>query len=154
MCTIAEAFQIWNSLDFDSILDESIKDNEAEIIDEQVDQMKHGLKSDGSLIGTYATLPSGELSDYAKMKNLQNSLPGAGNVDLILFSDFTENIILQYEKDSIRLISTDEKNEKLTTGQMGYGANVFGLMLERLDVINQESILPSLLKNLRIATHL
>ena len=151
MADIREVYEIWSNIDFDTLVDESIKENEPEIIDAQVDQMKHGLNADGSLIGQYATTPGGEPSEYAKAKNAQNSLPGLGNVDLILTGDFSENIILKYDKTFIQPISTDEKNEKLTTGNQGYGANVFGLMKEKLAELVQNSILPTFLKRFRIA---
>lgn len=145
MATIQEVCQLWANIDFDTLLDEAIKESEPEIIDAQVDQMKHGLQSDGSLIGQYAN------PEYAKAKNAQNSLPGLGNVDLILHGDFTENIILKYNEDNIQPISTDEKNTKLTTGSGGYGAGVFGLMPERLNEIIKIGILPQFQKRLRLA---
>ena len=154
MASIFQVAAIWDKIDFDTIVDESIKENEPEIIDAQVDQMRHGLKSDGSLIGQYATTPGGGLSEYAKAKFNQNPLAGEGNVDLILHGDFTGAIALEYDNDYIRPFSTDEKNDKLTTGQQGYGANVFGLIKEKLSELAQDLIKPSIQKNLRIAEHL
>jgi hypothetical protein len=148
MSTIQEVYNLWNSINFDELVNKSFHENETIIADMQVDQMRHGLAGDGKTIGEYQTTPGGSLSDYAKAKYAQNQLAGQGNVDLILHGDFTSGIEIKYEQLYIQPYSTDEKNDKLIKD---YGARIFGLEPGRLSELSQGYILPSFLKDLKSA---
>ena len=140
MATIQAVCERWANLDFDSILEDSIEANETVIIDANVNQMKHGIKSDGSQIGIYHN------PEYATMKFNQNQLAGEGNVDLILEGGFTQGIVLGFNSDNIKLFSEDEKNDDLTAK---YGDSIFGLTPENQSEVNHGYIKPTLLKTLR-----
>ena len=151
MATIEQVYNLWANLDYDKIVDDSIKENESQIIDAQIDQMKHGIASDGEIIGKYATTPGGGFSEYAKMKATQNNLPGLGNVDLILDGNFTHGIEIKYETEGLIPFSTDAKNDELVHN---YGERIFGLSTKWLAPINQDYILPSFQNNLKHAVGL
>lgn len=140
MATILEAYERWSSIDADEILDSAILENESEIIDAQVQQMREGFNSNGEIIGEYQN------PEYAKAKKAMGSIAPYGIVDLRLTSSFQNQIKMQVTNDAIKLDSDDEKDVTLINW---YGRKIFGLTPERLGEINQKSILPSYLKRLR-----
>jgi len=141
MATIQEAYEYWLELStkFDTVIDDSIKDNEELIIKEQVDQMRHGQDAEGNVIGIYR---SWAYALFKEEMGLQEPAP-SGVVNLYLTGDFTRGIELQYSKDFVMPNSTDKKNNMLIEK---YGDKIFGLMPERLGKVSQENILPDLLK--------
>jgi hypothetical protein len=149
MASIQEVYDLWSVLekDFDSIIENSIKENEEIIISSQVDQMRHGQNSEGNQIGLYHSLAYEQMKD---VMGLQEPAP-PGVVNLYLTGAFTKGIKLEYSKDFIMPNSIDDKNDKLI-GK--YGEMIYGLTLERLSKVNQENILPSLQKNIRIIIHI
>jgi hypothetical protein len=145
MASIQYVCELWTNLDFDSLIETSIMGSEPEIIDAQVNQMRHGLRPDGTLIGTYKYE---KYQRYAKAKFAQNSLAGFGNVDLILKGDFTNNIELEYSNDFIIPRSTVETNVYIIKN---YDEGIYGLMPDALNEIISDNIKPSLINSLRNA---
>jgi|WetSurMetagenome_2_1015567.scaffolds.fasta_scaffold15584_1 hypothetical protein len=140
MATIIEIAALWNKVDIEDIVDKSIKDNEQHLIDAQVDQMRHGLASDGGMIGEYKN------ESYKKLKQEMGSLAPYGMVDLRLTTDFQKAIKLEYSKDFLLPTSTDKKSDMLT-GR--YTEKIWGLIQERLNIVTKEFIKPTLFKIFR-----
>lgn len=83
----------------------------------QKDQLLHGLRADGGLIGKYRS------EAYANEKYAQNSLAGFGNVDLRLKGDFYSAIQVSTAADGFIIEDTDSKAAEL---EAKYG-DPFGL---------------------------
>jgi hypothetical protein len=145
MCTIQEAYNLWADVNLDQIVDDSIKDNEAEIIDAQVDQMRSGMAADGQPIGTLRN------PEYALAKKDMGGKAELGMVDLYNFGGFAKGIHLIYGNDYIMPESTDWKNDELLTH---YGERIFGFTNANQTNINKGFILPSLQTKLREAVKL
>lgn len=86
---------------------EAIYDNREEVRLLQVDQLKHGLRKDGSKIGKYKN------KAYAKKKFAQNPLAGEGNMDWILTGSLAKDIFIDVREDIFVIDSADTKTEKL-----------------------------------------
>jgi hypothetical protein len=145
MATIDEVFALWNNLNFDQLVDDSIKENEAEIVDAQVDQMRHGIAADGE--------PIGELRDpfYAQAKKAMGGMAEFGAVDLYNEGEFTKGIHLVFDSNLIIPESTNWKNDELI---LHYGERIFGLTDINLNNVIVGSILPSLQSKLHEAVGL
>lgn len=99
------------------VAEDSIYESRDEIKELQIDQLKHGLKKDGTPIGKYRN------AAYAARKNQQNPLAGFGNVDLILTGDLKNQIFVDVREDSFVIDSADEK----TGGLIKKYGDPFGL---------------------------
>lgn len=148
MASIEEVYNLWANLDFQKIVDDSIKENESVIIDVQREQMRSGVAADGKMIGQYS---GSELSKaYQAIKNSlgRQSPAPSGYVNLFNEEDFQRGIKLEYAKDFIMPISSDSKEGELVER---YGERIYGLTNERLAVVNQNNILPIIQKKLKDA---
>lgn len=99
----------------------AIIENQEEILDSNVAQLKEGKDSLGAFLDEYAS------DDYARFKQAMGSLAPFGKPDLILEGDFTEGFILEYKGDSFFFDSTDEKRNHLVDK---YGEQIFGLSVK------------------------
>lgn len=108
------------------VVQETINDNRDAIRELQIDQLKHGTKKDGKIIGKYRN------DAYAAKKNRQNPLAGLGNVDLILTGALKNDIFIDVRPDVFVIDSADEKTGELIKK---YG-DPFGLSKEsNIDLI-------------------
>lgn len=81
----------------------SIEDNKDTIKELQIDQLKHGKRKDGKLIGKYKS------DAYAKKKHSMNPLPGEGNMDWILTGELKNEIFVDVRPDKFVIDSADPK---------------------------------------------
>lgn len=110
------------ALDFQQIAIECMKSNEPILLDANIDQLKHGKRSNGEQIGTYKN------ESYARMKNRMNSLPGLDSVDLILTGAFARGIFINFTQDS--MIFDSSAAEKGTGNLLEtWGKNVVGIFM-------------------------
>lgn len=99
-------------------------------LDQQRDQMKHGLKADGTRIGVYAS------DAYEREKRAMNPLAD-GYVDLEYEGDFKLELTLRpLNTKRYTVYSQDWKNAELITK---YGAGIFLLSPEYLDKYRRNS---------------
>lgn len=124
---------------FDLIFQRAIVENQEEILDLNVAQLKIGKDSFGNFLEEYAS------EDYARFKQAIGSKAPFGIADLILEGDFTEGFILTYNGDSFFFDSTDEKRNHLVDK---YGEDIFGLSFDNQDQINPQ-IAESFINNFR-----
>ena len=110
------------ALDFQQIAVEGMKSNEPILLAANIDQLKHGKRSNGEQIGTY------KREAYARMKNRMNPLPGLDSVDLILTGAFARGIFINYTNDSMLFDSDSAEKE---TGNLleNWGKNVLGIFM-------------------------
>jgi len=105
----------------DEFFRRAIVENQEEILDLNVAQLKEGRDSFGNFLEEYAS------DDYARFKQALGSQAPFGKPDLILEGDFTEGFILRYKGDEFFFDSTDEKRNHLVDK---YGVQIFGLSFE------------------------
>lgn len=98
----------------------AIVENQEEILDLNVAQLKQGKDSLGRFLEEYSS------EDYARFKQAMGSQAPFGVADLILEGDFTEGFVLIKDGIGFRFDSTDWKRDKLV--QM-YGEDLFGLTI-------------------------
>lgn len=117
----------------------AIIENQEEILDLNVAQLKQGRDSFGEFLDEYAS------DDYARFKQAIGSQAPFGKPDLILEGDFTEGFVLEYRGDSFFFNSTDEKRNHLVDK---YGEQIFGLSFKSQTEITPQ-IAESFLKYFR-----
>ena len=110
---------------WDRYMDDFFKSIEPDLIDANTAQLDAGLDATG------ATLPPYQNPEYAAMKG--RTIP-----DLKLNGDFWSGFVASQLKDSIKIYSTDPKNDKLVAK---YG-DIFGLTDRGLDRLIKDQILP------------
>lgn len=97
------------------------------IINEQKDQLLHGLRADGTKIGKYKNRA------YALKKAAMNPLPGVGFMDWKLTGELHSDIFIDVRPETFVIDSVDSK----TGGLIDRFGDPFGLTLEsRKTVIN------------------
>lgn len=117
MNTIASVRRRFEALDVLDTSQDAIDATSEQYLDQQKEQMKHGLRPDGSKIGEYA------LTEYAELKYAMNPLAGFGNVDLKLTGAFQMNTQLNVIGEEMIIESLDSKAQEL---EEKYG-DVFGI---------------------------
>ena len=95
-----------------------MKEDEQAVVELNRQQLLHGFKSDGDLVGEYRS-PA-----YALMKERMNPLAGLGLVDLRLTGDFFRGFQLAIDSTEYAIFSTDWKTNKLMDK---YSEDIFGL---------------------------
>lgn len=118
MATIETLIQNLRAVDFNEVLEGSVTETAPKLIQAQRDQMLHGKKADGELIGKYRN------PLYAKKKYEMNPLAGFGNVDLRLKNEFQREIFVDARERSVVI---DSGNEKTASLIKKYDENIFGL---------------------------
>lgn len=118
MATIRQVALRVNNL---NLLNESMKAlavTKDDFVEQNVDQMRHGLKKTGQIIGEYKS------PWYGDFKTRMNPMAG-GNVDLILTGAFTSNMYLEtMSRGTFKIDSKDGKRNDLVRK---YGSDIFGL---------------------------
>ena len=110
----------------------TVKDTEVLFLDANADQLLHGKRSTGELIGKYSN------PDYAAMKHAENSLAGLGNIDLILTGKFKNEIFIQYQKDALLFDSKGKEKEGGFDLLEHFGDDVLGISDENKEEISPE----------------
>lgn len=90
-------------IDLNQAISEAIDATAKQFIDEQKDQLLHGINSAGDPIGQYKN------KRYALMKNAMNPIPGFGVPDLRLKGNFYGGLFIDARNDRIVVDSADEK---------------------------------------------
>lgn len=111
---------------------DSVKEAEVLFLDANADQLLHGKREDGSLIGKYAS------RDYAASKYMENSLAGFGNIDLILTGAFKNGIFYKYLADGLLIDSNGKEKEGGFDLLQHYGDDVLGFTNESKEKIYPE----------------
>jgi len=118
MSTIVSLYQRLKNLDTDKVIQTSLEQTKDALADLNIEQMHHGLNSDGEKIGEYRS------EAYAEEKERMNPLPGFGIPDLKLTGAFYRATKVVIGGDNITIDSDDEKSAEL---QEKYGKEIFGL---------------------------
>jgi hypothetical protein len=95
------------SLDTDKIIDKVYQDNETQLADLNIEQLKEGISKSGNPFTPYRN------EEYAAFKNQMNPLPGFGNPDYILTGDFSRRIDATMDSGGIKITSSDSKLDQL-----------------------------------------
>lgn len=104
---------------------DSFNETSEDWVDLNRNQMLHGLNSDGTQIGQYAS------PVYSEVKFRMNELAGEGNVDLRLTGAFQDAEYAIAVGKKITSNSSDYKNQML---EKKYGKKIHGLNLENKKV--------------------
>lgn len=115
----------------------AIVETKTDFIELNIDQLKHGEKSDGTQIGRYRN------KWYALKKYRMNVLAGEGNVDLINAKAFIQGLDIVKNADHVEEISRDSKSELL---RRNYGENILGLQEDNTVKYRRKAFLPSVRK--------
>jgi hypothetical protein len=107
MVTIAALNRRLKGLSVAEVSTESIEATTKELLDAQRDQLLHGKRADGSVIGRYKN-PA-----YARKKYAMNPLAGLGNWDLRLKGDYQNDLFVNVRDDSYVVGSADSKAQSI-----------------------------------------
>lgn len=117
----------------------AIVENQEEILDLNIAQLKTGRDSMGEFLWEYAS------DEYAAFKKSMGSVAPFGIPDLLLEGDFHEGFTLIPDGDGFRITSTDEKTAHL---EAKYGSDIFGIAEDRIPEIGPDIAL-SFVKHFR-----
>lgn len=118
MTTISGMLERFKELDLKGAVPEIIMLTSGNIISlNQAQLYNHGIKKDGSFVGTY------QWDEYEAYKKTLNPNLG-GMVDLYLTGSFYSGFFVKTENGEIIIGSEDSKSDAL---QKKYGVNIFGL---------------------------
>lgn len=109
----------------DSIVQKALKPLAKDIAEENRDQLRIGMKSDGSFLPNYSSV---SITKFGKKP---------GKIKLRDTGDFYEGIKPDFAKTGFTLDSTDWKNEKL---KADYGDEILGLSDYGLKEISRDAI--------------
>ena len=123
----------------DIIFQRAIVENQEEILDLNVAQLKTGRDSMGEFLMEYAS------PVYAAFKIAWGSKAPFGIPDLVLEGDFTEGFVLLPDGNAFNISSTDEKAGHL---EAKYGSDIFGIAEDRFPEIGPD-IAYSFIKHFR-----
>lgn len=123
----------------DQFFELAIVENQGEILDSNVAQLKTGRDSLGEFLMEYAS------PVYAAFKKAWGSRAPFGIPDLLLEGDFHEGFTMMRDGAGLFITSTDDKSAKL---EAKYGSNIFGIADEQLPGIKGE-IAISFIKHFR-----
>lgn len=98
-----EIFEGLENLDIKAIAGEAIDETREKLMNLQRDQLLHGLRADGKLIGKYRN------NKYARVKNQMNPLAGLGNVDLKLTGAVHNELFVDVRDNEYIIDSADSK---------------------------------------------
>jgi hypothetical protein len=145
MANIAEVIALWQALDVEAIAGESLRDSQDAIVTMQAEQMRLGKKSTGEKIGWYGS------NAYAQFKQLHGSIAPFRVPDLLLTGAFYGGLKVNLSGDKLEITSTDEKTPMLVKK---YGEEIFGLMDDSREMLQEEVFAPDMVKRIRQAVRL
>lgn len=119
-------------INLNELVIESVKETEVLFLDANADQLMHGKRSTGELIGKYAN------PEYAAMKYAENPLAGFGNIDLVLTWAFKRGINIKYQADGLLFDSTGKEKEGGFDILEHFGDDVLGITDEKKEEISPE----------------
>ena len=108
MTTVTDLRVRLQKIDISFQAGEAINDTKETVIDKQRDQLLHGLRADGTLIGKYRN------KVYAAKKFAQNPLAGFGNMDWKLTGSLHRELFVDVRNDLYVIDSADEKTGGLS----------------------------------------
>lgn len=146
MAALSDMANRLKNIQLNDILDDSIVATKDDLINENRDQMQHGIASDGVILGTYSP-------EYAKRKaKIRSSKAPYGVYDFLLNGDFQGGMFVNPLLTEIEIGSKDKKEKWIE--KYARGANrVFGLTPQRLEKYS-EKLKPVLIQNLRTALNI
>ena len=118
MLTIPTLLKKFKALNTDKIIDESFQENSDKFEAKNRAQMLTGQNKQGDKIS-----PRYRNNKYARVKNEMNPAPGLGVPDLKITGAFQRSLRADLVGDTIKIESTDRKNEWLEPKYRG----IFGL---------------------------
>lgn len=101
MKTIRQFLNNLKKINVDREAKQAVARTSKDYIELNTEQITHGKMPDKTRIGKYRN------RSYARMKNQMNSLPGLGNVDLILTGKFVGSMELELDGDVLRVEADD-----------------------------------------------
>lgn len=107
MTTISDLLETLERLDVPFEAAESIHDSRETIVEKQRDQLLHGIRANGKMIGKYRS------KVYAAKKFAQNPLAGFGNMDWKLEGDVHRDLFVDVREDIYIIDSADSKTGDL-----------------------------------------
>ena len=107
MTTVADLLKTLEKVDVGFEAEEAINKTAETIVAKQKDQLLHGLREDGSLIGEYKN------NGYAAKKFSMNPLAGLGNMDWKLTGDTYKSIFVDVREDIYLIEIADHKAASL-----------------------------------------
>lgn len=135
---ILDQLELVKSLDIEQMMDDSIEDNEAEIIDTITEtQMLSGKSSTDEIIGEYSS------PIYARYKSSLNSKAGFGHVDLKVTGDLFSSFVLKKISGGFEINSNLSYFTKLIKK---YGVEPFDLSDENAKMVAKGYIIDSFIK--------
>ena len=144
MATILSLLQRVQSLNVNTVSQDTMEEAAPIVESWQRDQLLGGKNREGKKIGRYRN-PA-----YAQMKHSMNAVPGLGVPDLRLTGDFYRGIYTDVRGDKIIIDSTDEKTQDLVDK---YGEVIFGLSKDTKKEAVKD-IRPIFMQNVRKAVKL
>ena len=112
---------------FDHFFELAIVENQEEILDSNIAQLKQGKDSLGNFLMEYAS------DAYAQFKKALGSQAPFGIPDLLLEGDFHEGFTLMRGSGGLFITSTDEKAAHL---ESKYGSYIFGIAEDQQKELN------------------
>jgi len=118
MTTVGMLLAKVEKISINDLIQDTLYDTRTDYVHVQQDQLKHGLRQDGSIIGKYKN-PA-----YASLKERLGSVAGYGNINLYLTGDFNKGVFAEVRDEGILAGSIDSKALDL---EDRYGSDIFGL---------------------------
>lgn len=143
--TIDDLLETIGNLDIPFEVQEAIDETKQGIIDRQKDQLMHGQRADGSIIGKYKN-PA-----YAKMKNALNPLPGFGVMDWKLKGDLYSALFVDVREDGSYIVDSADPKAGPLEERLG---DPMGLQPKNQQQYIDEQLEPFFLERIHEATGL
>jgi hypothetical protein len=116
-----------------------MKQDEPELRELKIDELKHGERPDGSQIGTYKN------AAYQKFKQQKNPT-AKGKVDLVLSGKFSQSVFLPKGRSGKYLFGARDRKKPILTDR--YGGDIMGLNQKTFNEYQIKQI-PEVLKKLK-----
>ncbi len=125
-----------------------IREHSAELVDYNLEQLKHGKTTNETAIDPMYTS-----KEYADYKSSRNPIPGYGVPDLNYTGGFYSGFFVKVSKTVFELGSTDEKSDFLE-GKYSKNGGIFGLTNENKTNYAKDVIAPALFSYIKEKTGL
>lgn len=144
MTTVTDLQQRLKKLDIHFEAEEAMNNTADDILSKQKDQLLHGVRADGSMIGKYKS------QVYAAKKHAMNPLPGFGNMDWKLTGDLHKALFVDVRRDIFVIDSADSKTGSLI---QRFG-DPMGLTKQSQSDYMEQRLQPQFMQQVRIVTGL
>jgi hypothetical protein len=146
MVTIDDMLANFRSIDLDQAVYSIVRSESKELINLNIDQLKHGITSEGATISPYY-----RSKEYADEKHRINPFPGYGVPDLRNTGDFYRGFFIKVSKTIYELGSTDQKSDYLE-GKYSKNGGIFGINNENRTKFCKEVVRPRIISYIESKT--